>query len=301
MYYVEPIYRPPSEYNSLLIQATVGCSAAAAGRCHFCNSNIFNKNIPQKSFRIRPVDDILVDLTKGQQIYGENVEKIFLLDSNAMVMKSADLLKIVERSYALFPRLKQVSCYACSGDILRKEKVELMELRQAGLNMVFVGLESGDEQVLKFINKGTSVDKQIRAVVKANEAGIRTSVSVILGIGGRQYTKQHAMNTGRAVSAMSPTYLAALSLMVVPGTVLDAMVQDGRFELLDDPLELLNELQILIENIDALHPIIFRSNHASNYLSLRGTFPGDKEKMLNLISDTMNHPERLKGEHLRGL
>lgn len=301
MYYAEPVYRPPSEHASLLIQATVGCSAAAAGRCHFCNSNVFNQTIPQKKFRIRPTEEIQEDIVRGRKLYGPRVEKIFLLDSNAMVIKSLELLKIVRQCYEMFPHLKQVSCYACSDDIIRKDPAELTELRQAGLNLVFIGLESGDQQVLDLMNKGATVENQIRAVIKANDAGMRTSVSVILGLGGKKLSEQHAINTGKAVTAMNPFYLAALTLMVVPGTVLDYMVKERTFELVIDPLDVLQELHVLLTNIETSRPVLFRANHASNYLSLRGNLPENKEQMLGFISDTLQNPAWLKSEHLRGL
>lgn len=301
MYYAEPVYRPPSEYASLLIQATVGCSAAAVSRCHFCNSNVFNQTVPQKKFRIRPTDEILEDIIRGRKLYGTRVEKIFLLDSNAMIIGSADLLRIVRKCYEVFPQLKQVSCYACSGDILRKDIAELTALRNAGLNLVFVGLESGDQQVLELMNKGTTVDNQVRAVIKANNAGMRTSVSVILGLGGKKLSEQHAVNTGKVISAMNPSYLAALTLMVVPGTVLDNMVREGSFEPVTEPLDVLQELYLLIGNITVSKPVVFRANHASNYLSLRGNLPADKEQMLNSIMNIKQNPTLIKSEKLRGL
>ena len=301
MYYADPVYRPPSEYASLLIQATVGCSAAAAGRCHFCNSNIFNQTIPQKKFRIRPTDEILDDIDKGRKQYGAKVKKIFLLDSNAMIIKSSELLKIVHKCYKVFPQLKQVACYACSGDILRKDFQELTALRKAGLNLVFVGLESGDQQVLELVNKGTTIEDQINAVVKANNTGMRTSVSVILGLGGKKLSKQHAINTGKVVTAMNPSYLATLTLMVVPGTELDKMVRERRFERVTDPLDFLKELHLMVMHIEASGPVVFRVNHASNYLSLRGSLPDNKEQMLGAIRNAMLDPTMLRSESSRGL
>ena len=262
MYYAEPIYRPPSEHSSLLIQATTGCSAAAAGRCHFCNSNIFKKLYPEKRFRIRPTEDILRDITIARDQYGPAVKKIFLLDSNAMVMRTSELLKVTGKCYDLFPQLKQVACYACAEDILRKSPEELLELYTAGLNLVFLGLESGDQQVLDLINKGTTVEKQIEAVVKAGNAGIRTSVSVILGLGGQKLSEQHATKTGKIIGAMNPNFLAALTLAIDPGTVLDEMVQEKKFDPITDPMNYLNELKLMLENIEARGPIVFRSNHA---------------------------------------
>ncbi len=176
MFYAEPVYRPPSEASSLLIQATVGCSSAAAGRCYFCTSYMFHKTVPEKRFRIRPTRDILEDIEIGRREYGTIVERIFLLDSNALIIKTPELLKILKACYESFPNLRQVSCYACCEDILRKSDEELGQLREAGLTLVFIGLESGDQEVLDLVNKGVSVQEQIDAVKKANRAGIQTSV-----------------------------------------------------------------------------------------------------------------------------
>jgi radical SAM superfamily enzyme YgiQ (UPF0313 family) len=301
MYYAEPVYRPPSEAYSLLVQATVGCSSAAAGRCYFCNSTVFNRTIPEKKFRIRPTEEILEDIEIGGRQYGKGVDKIFLLDSNAMIIKTPELLKILKKCHETFPMLKQVSCYACCEDILRKTDEQLLELRKAGLNLVFVGLESGDQEVLNLINKGATVEDQIEAVVKANKAGIQTSVTVILGLGGKRLSTQHAVNTGKAATRMNPTFFAALTLMVVPGTVLDNMVKRGEFELVTDPLDVLKEVELIIKNIDAQGPVVFRTNHASNYLPLRGVLPEDKEKLLRTIRGAMKDPSRLRAEYMRGL
>ncbi len=294
MYYAEPIYRPPSEHSSLLIQATTGCSAAAAGRCHFCNSNIFKKLYPEKRFRIRATEDILGDIAIARDQYGSMVQKIFLLDSNAMVMKTAELLKVTEKCYELFPQLKQVACYACAEDILRKSPVELGELYQAGLNLVFLGLESGDQQVLDLINKGITVEKQVEAVVKAKAAGMRTSVSVILGLGGQKLSRQHGVKTGQIIGSINPDYLAALTLAIDKGTVLDEMVKEKKFDPITNPVDYLHELQLMIENINVEGPLVFRSNHASNYLALKGNIPENKKKMLNAIADLMSHPEKMQ-------
>ena len=301
MYYAEPVYRPPSEAYSLLVQATVGCSSAAAGKCYFCNSTVFNRTIPEKKFRIRPTHEILEDIEIAGRQYGKGVEKIFLLDSNAMIIKTPELLRIVKKCHETFPSLKQVACYACCEDILRKTDKELVDLRGAGLNLVFVGLESGDQEVLNLINKGATVEKQIEAVIKANNAGIQTSVTVILGLGGKRLSEQHAVNTGKAVTKMNPSFFAALTLMVVPGTVLDEMVKRGEFELVTDPLDMLKEVELIIKNMDAPGPVVFRTNHASNYLPLRGVLPGDKERLLKTIRGAVKDPSILRAEYMRGL
>ena len=300
MYYAEPVYRPPSEANSLLVQATAGCSSAAAGRCYFCNSTVFNRTIPEKKFRIRPTHEILEDIEIGGRQY-KGVDKIFLLDSNAMIIKTPELLRIVKKCHETFPDLKQVSCYACCEDILRKTDEELLDLREAGLNLVFIGLESGDQEVLNLINKGVTVEDQIASVVKANKAGIRTSVTVILGLGGQRLAEQHAINTGKAVTRMNPSFFAALTLMVVPGTVLDDMIKRGEFEPVTDPIEILKEVGMMIRNIDAPGPVVFRTNHASNYLPLAGILPADKERLFKTISNAVKNPRILRSEYIRGL
>ncbi|MBN1626938.1 MAG: B12-binding domain-containing radical SAM protein [Deltaproteobacteria bacterium] len=300
MYYAEPVYRPPSEAYSLLVQATVGCSCAAAGRCYFCNSTVFQREIPEKKFRIRPTSEILEDIEIGGRQY-RGVDKIFLLDSNAMIIKAPELLKIVRKCYETFPRLKQVACYACCEDILRKSDDELLELRKAGLNLVFIGLESGDQEVLELINKGVTVEDQIESVVKANRAGIQTSVTVILGLGGKRLSHQHAVNTGKAATLMNPSFFAALTLMVVPGTVLEDMIKRGEFELITDPLDILKEVELMIDNIEAPGPVVFRTNHASNYLPLKGTLPADKERLLTTIRRAVGNPAILRTEYMRGL
>ena len=301
MYYAQPVYRPPSEAYSLLVQATVGCSSAAAGRCYFCGGSLFHRTIPEKRFRIRPTEEILEDIEIGRRQHGDLVEKVFLLDSNALIIKTPDLLKILKKCYSSFPRLKQISCYGCCSDILRKTDEELSALRAAGLKLVFVGLESGDQQTLDLMNKGALVQDQIDAVVKANKAGIETSVTVIIGLGGRRLSEQHAINTGKAATLMNPTFFAALTLMVVPESPLDGMVRSGEFELVTDPLEILRELELMISNINAPGPIAFRTNHASNYLPLKGTLPQDKGSLLRTIRRAINDPSLLRPEYMRAL
>ncbi|SPD74835.1 conserved hypothetical protein [uncultured Desulfobacterium sp.] len=301
MYYAQPVYRPPSEAYSLLVQATVGCSSAAAGRCYFCGGSVFHKTIPEKRFRIRPTEDILEDIEIGRRQHGNWVEKVFLLDSNALIIKTPDLLKILEKCYDAFPRLKQVSCYACSSDILRKTHEELSSLRAAGLRLVFVGLESGDQETSDLMNKGVLVQDQIDAVVKANKAGLETSVTVIIGLGGRRLSEQHAINTGKAATLMNPTFFAALTLMVVPESPLEEMVRTGKFEMVTDPIEILRELELMISNINAAGPIAFRTNHASNYLPLKGTLPQDKGSLLRTIRRAINDPSLLRPEFMRAL
>ncbi len=301
IYYAQPVYRPPSEAYSLLIQASVGCSSAAVGNCYFCGSYVFQRTIPEKRFRIRPTAEILHDIELARKQYGKAVQKIFLLDSNALIIKTPELLKILKKCRESFPYLKQVACYACCGDILRKSDEELMDLRKAGLKLVFVGLESGDQETSDLMHKGVDVQDQIDSIIKASKADIRSSVTMIIGLGGKKLTEQHAINTGKTAGAMNPTYLAALTLMVVPDTPVDKMVQDGEFELVTDPLDILRELELMIENINAPGPIEFRTNHASNYLPLSGSLPKNKDALLQTIRNAIKDPARLRPEYMRGL
>jgi len=300
MLYVEPVYRPPSEADSLLIQATIGCSSAALGHCYFCGSWLLEKVLPPKHFRVRPVHEILQDLEEARRVYGRGVQRIFLLDSNALVMKTEPLTQVIEKAFALFPNLERVSVYACAADIQRKSHEDLVLLRKAGLRLLYIGLESGNEEVLRLHNKGVSIKETIEACRKASEAGLEISVTVILGLGGRRLSGEHAKDSGRVISRIQPEYLGALTLMVVPGTPVNEWISQGRFELLNQE-EILEELGHMVEHIKVERPMVFRTNHASNYLPLRGTLPADKTAILSLINQAQRHKVPLRPEHLRGL
>lgn len=262
---------------------------------------MFHNTIPEKRFRIRPTEEIIEDIEIARRQQGQWVEKVFLLDSNALIIKTPDLLEILKKCYDSFPRLKQVACYACCSDVLRKSDEELKQLRAAGLKLVFIGLESGDQETSDLMNKGVDVQDQIDSVIKANTAGIQTSVTVIIGLGGSKLSEQHAINTGKAASAMNPTFFAALTLMVVPDSTLDNMIKRGEFELVTDPIQILKELELMISNINAPGPIAFRTNHASNYLPLKGDLPQDKENFLKTIRHAINDPKMLRPEFMRAL
>ncbi|MFX1295283.1 MAG: radical SAM protein [Promethearchaeota archaeon] len=295
MKYIKPIYRPPSEAYSLLIQATIGCSRAS---CTFCASWLFSKkNI--KKFSIRPVDEIKSDIQEARSIYGPNIEKIFFLDSNALIMKVEDLYDICEYAYSIFPDLKRIGVYGCAKDVLEKSIDELIVLKEAGLGIIYMGLESGDDDILQFVHKGVTSAEQIKAGQMIMESGIPLSVTIILGLGGKKRWKEHAKLTAYACSQINPTYLGALTLMLVPGTPLHKQAQQGEFHLLN-PHEVLEEMKLLVEHLK-LDGCVFRSNHASNYLAIGGVLSQEKDKILQTIQLGLAQKIGLRPDFLRGL
>ncbi len=300
MLYVEPIYRPPSEAGSLLVQATIGCASAAQGHCYFCGSWLIDRKVPAKKFRVRPARDVMQDLDEAREQTGPGVRRIFLLDSNAMVMRAGQLEKISRHAYSIFPSLERVGLYACANDVLRKSDEDLRRIRQAGVSLLYMGLESGNEAVLEMHNKGVTAEETVRACSRAIQAGFEISITVILGLGGRRHSLAHARDTGRILSRIQPHYLGALTLMVVPGLPLEDWISRGEFELLSQE-EIIDELEVLLEHLDTDREIVFRTNHASNYLPLGGTLPRDRDRLLNVIRDARKRRVPLRPEHTRGL
>ncbi|MHA1298063.1 MAG: radical SAM protein, partial [Candidatus Helarchaeota archaeon] len=301
------VFRPPSEADSLIIQATLGCSN---NTCTFCYS------YKQKKFQIRPLQDVLDDLLSAQQFYGNLVRKIFLADGDALVMKNEDLLEILNFSYSIFPRLERVGIYACAPNVLnRKDPLkELIELRKAGLKIIYLGIESGSDEILKSVNKKMTSEDMYQACKYILEAGIELSVTIIIGLGGRAKWKENAIETGKLLSRIGEVttpesiyYVGALSL-IVPSikrgypvdTPLAKKVERGEFQVLNSK-ELLEEMRLLIENINVKNKIVFRSNHASNYLPIGGDLPEDKERLLKIIDSALKEEIQLRPEFLRGL
>ena len=300
MLYVEPIYRPPSEAGSLLIQASIGCLSAAKGQCYFCGSWLLDRELPQKKFRVRSAKNVIQDLDEALENTGPGVRRIFLLDSNALVMRTDSLVEISRHAYSLFPNLERVSVYACATDIQRKSDESLKRIRESGISLLYIGLESGNEEVLELHNKGVTAEETIRACHRAKKAGFELSITMILGLGGKTLSRQHATDTGRVVSRIQPHYLGALTLMVVPGLPVEKWISQGRFELLSQE-EILEELGLALENMDVDENVLFRTNHASNYLPLGGTLPRDKDHMLKILREAQERKRPLRPEHLRGL
>jgi radical SAM superfamily enzyme YgiQ (UPF0313 family) len=290
MRYEGSIYRPPSEAYSLILQVTIGC---AHNECTFCGM------FKDKQFRIRPIEEVLEDLTVARSQH-KYVEKIFLADGDALVLKNDYLLSLLNYIANNFPECKSIGIYASPQDVLRKTPEELVALKNAGLRIAYMGVESGSDLILKEIKKGVNSAQMVEAGRKLEEAGIKASVTFISGIGGKENWKEHAIASGLVISQMKPSYVGLLTLMVERGTPLYEDIKSGKFHLLSAE-QVLTETYELISNINLDTKCVFRSNHASNYLSLAGDLPEDKEKLLNKIKSAMENTDMLKDERFRAL
>ena len=289
MKYEGSIYRPPSEAQSLIIQATIGCSH---NKCTFCSM------YKDKKFRIRNVEEILTDIEESKRYY-RRVSRVFLADGNALAMKTVDLKKILLKIREVMPECERVGIYSSPKDILRKTEVELRELKELGLGIAYMGLESGSDAVLSSINKGVTSSEMIAAGKKLIGSGIKLSVTLISGIGGKTGWREHALESARVINEIDPHYLGLLTLLVEPGTEIGQQIEKGEFELLG-PKEVMEETKLLIEKL-TLSQGVFRSNHASNYFSLAGILPQDKQRLLQEIQQAMNNEYDYKDEYFRRL
>lgn len=289
MLYEGSIFRPPSEAGSLLIQATVGCSH---NRCSFCAM------YRGKKFRVRPVADVLEDIALARRHYGPGLRRAFICDGDALMLPMAHLRALLDRLGEAFPDLQRVGIYANARDLLKKSDEELAELVRRRLSIFYLGLESGSDRILAAIDKGATAAEMVAAVKKGMAAGMKSSVIFLLGLGGRRDWREHALASARAVTAMAPNYLSALTVTVVPGTPLaDAMARD-EFEL-PSPEEFALELKLFLENV-AVPATVFRSNHASNYVPLAGRLPKDRDRLVAELAAAIEH-HRFRPEYLRGL
>jgi radical SAM superfamily enzyme YgiQ (UPF0313 family) len=290
--YYGHVIRPPSEANSLILQVMYGCSH---GNCTFCGSYV------DKPFRVRPFSEVIEDVQNLPEGYKRHVDRVFLADGDALAIPKRRMLELLDLLKAGLPSLQRISAYANAHSLLRLAQEDLDEIHKNGLELLYLGLESGDDPTLEFIKKGVTVAQQIEGCRKAKAAGFAMSVTAILGIGGDERTHEHAIGTGKALSAIDPEYIGILSLMLESGTEMTEAVRSGRFKV-PAPLDLLRELREIIANIDVTHAV-FRSNHASNYLPLRGTLPEDKAALfegLDRVID-MGSGARLKPESWRAL
>jgi len=301
IYYCQPVFRPPSEAYSLLIQLTEGCTF----NCDFCMSNL------RKEFLIRDVKLVKKDLDIARTQYGSNVRKIFFLDGNAMVTPTEKLLEVTKYAYRLFPNLERCGVYAHSKDILKKSDEQLKMLFEAGLKIAYVGFESGSDSLLEMVHKQVNKSDHIKASKKLMKAGITLSATLINGLGGGnnpEISKEHALESADLVNKICPDddriwYIAFLTLMVPSGTEIFRKKNRGDFQEMNS-IEILQELKNFINQIDFHNKnanCIFRSNHASNYLPIKGILDRDKDKILSTINYGLTHKNILRPEFYRGL
>jgi len=289
MHYEGNIIRPPSEANSILLQVTVGCSR---NKCTFCGT------YRGERFRIKP-DSIIMDDIEFAARYCRRQRRVFLCDGDALIIPHKRLVRILQAIRGCLPWVTRIGTYANAKSLSMKSPQELKALKDLGLGIAYMGLESGDDVTLKKINKGAAAQHVIAMGKKAIEAGIKLSITVLLGIAGRQRSQVHAEQTGRVLSAIDPEYVGALSLMLIPGTPLFDDHQAGDFPLLE-PKEMLAELRTMIASTN-LSRGLFHANHASNYLPIRARMPRDKETTIELIDQALVGEVGLTPEFLRAL
>ena len=272
MRYEGDVYRPPSEAYSLIVQATLGCSHNS---CTFCTM------YKAKHFKLRPLEMIIADFREARAVY-PRVGRIFLADGDAMCMTADKLLNILNAAGEIFPECSRIGVYSRSAHILRKSDNELKSLRDAGLGIVYIGAESGCEEVLRRINKGETPAQMAEAVQKAENAGIETSVTFVSGLGGRELMTEHAIETGKLIGEMGASYVGLLTLILSPGAPMYDDMLTGKFIPLSAN-EIIEELELILENADCSKDCLLRSNHPSNLIALRGVLPQDKERLLAMV------------------
>ncbi len=290
MDYVGHVIRPPSEAYSMIIQVTVGCSH---NMCTFCGTYKGQK------FRVKDMKTIKRDIDEASRY---RFDRVFLADGDVLILPMETLLEIIGYIKKKNPDVDRIGVYANTKAILKKTPAELVELRDAGIGILYQGIESGNREVLRRIKKGAFPHKMKEAAAKVKESGIQLSQTVLLGIGGTEMSREHAVDTGHLLGEMSPDFASALTVMLLPNTELFRDYQDGTFRL-PDKFGLLEELKLILENMEVTGPCLFTSNHASNYLPLRAVLPEQKAEILALLDRVLKSKDErlLKPEHMRAL
>jgi radical SAM superfamily enzyme YgiQ (UPF0313 family) len=290
MRYEGKLYRPPSEADAYILQATVGCSW---NHCVYCDM------YREKDFRVRDLAESLADVREAGRRYGARVEKVFVADGDALVLPEDHWLALLAACRAAFPRLRRVSCYAMARNVIEKGEASLTRLREAGLSLLYIGPESGDDVTLKRIAKGQDHAAHVEAARLARAAGVALSVIFLLGAGGVERSDAHARASALLATEMDPAFVSALTLTVVPETPLATLVARGRFVLPEVPA-LLQELRTFVD-LAAPTDAVFRTNHASNHLPLGGRLPTDRARILGVLDAALEGRVRLRPEAARGL
>jgi len=279
MRYEGNIFRPPSEANSLILQATLGCSY---NKCTFC---AMYRGV---RFRIRPLDEIAEDIESALDYLGPGVRRVFLADGDALIIKTERLLRIIDLLHTAFPGLQRVATYATPQSLLIKKPEELERLRRNKLFMLYLGVESGSETVLKQLQKGVDRAHMIEAGRKAVAAGMKLSTMIILGAGGPELSIEHARESAKVLNAINPRFISTLTMMVVPGIPLHETMEQGAYAP-PTPTQTVKELRELITNLD-VEGAIFRANHISNLVSPAGSLPKDKQRLLAELDAVLARP-----------
>ena len=290
MRYEGNIFRPPSEAYSLLVQVTIGCTH---NKCTFCSM------YKDKKFRVRDLNEVLEDLQWARNHY-RRVERIFLCDGDALALTNSKLMPILNFIKEKFPECERVTSYGRATDVLRKSAEEMKELYDAGLTMVYIGAESGSDKVLQDICKGETRQQLIDGVKHIEACGMQASVTFISGLAGRDGWEDHAIQTGTMISEMEPSYVGLLTLMLDPIVPMAKDIESGKMQLLSAE-EVMAETLLMLKNTNVTKKCVFRSNHASNYVSLRGNLPDDKERMMALVREAMDNHDMFKDERFRAL
>lgn len=289
--YDMPLYRPPSEGNNLIIQATLGCSF---NQCSFCSM------YRQKQYRARPLETVFEDIHQAALDWPD-AQRVFLADGDALALPTEQLVAILQELAAALPRLTRVSCYATPSNIRHKSVQELEQLKAHGLKLLYLGIESGSDLILKKITKGASQRGIAEAMTKADQSGLKVSGTVILGLGGTEHWQEHIDGTIELLNSAPITYLSTLQLYLEAEIRKEFETKFGEPFQMPDDLAILKEQQRLITGINPPKPVIFRSNHASNALALAGNLPKDRARLLEQINEALDGQRPLRPDYLRGL
>ena len=290
MRYEGSIWRPPSEARSYLLQVTMGCTH---NKCTFCSMYL------DKPFRIRDLEEVVEDLHMARQAFSY-VRRVFLCDGDALCLPTDTLLYIIEKIHEILPEVERISTYGAPKDVLRKTPEELKKLHEAGLEFIYIGAESGSDIILKNIQKGATRAEIIEAVQKIEASGIKASVTFIAGLGGKENWQEHAIETGTMISQLHASYVGVLTLLLDDTAPLYKDVEAGKFTILSAE-EAVEETRLMMEhiNVDPKYPCVFRANHATNYVTLKGNLPEDKEKFIKQLDFALKHQYTFRDECLR--
>jgi len=290
MRYEGQIYRPPSEADAYIVQATVGCSW---NHCTYCDM------YRSKAFRVRDLRETLTDIEEAGRSFGRNVSKVFVADGDALVLDLDRWEAILAACREAFPRLKRVSAYATAMNANAKRPEELRRLRELGLSLLYMGPETGDDPTFKRIAKGSNLEEHVEAARRAHEAGMIISAIFLLGAGGTERSKEHAAGSAKLITEMDPEFVSALTLTVIPGTPIAKLQAQGKFAL-PSVTGLLEELRTIVTQASPTDAV-FRTNHASNYLPLAGRLPQDRERIVAVLDRALAGDITLRSESSRGL